>query len=504
MMTLTGQDLRALLKEQALLEETMALAGWDQLTGMPKDASEFRAELQSYLTEKYLGVSTGDQAKALVAYFAGHGDELSADEQALFAKFQEDYERDAAVPADEYIAFNKLTSTAQDAWAEAREQDDYAIYAPYLAQLIDLKRRFITYWRKDEATPYDVLLNQFEPGLTVAKLDAVFAEVKAGVVALRERLATEGTEPADDFLQREVAVSDQRAYVWDAAVRLGYDPNKGRLDDTVHPFMQDLNRNDARITTRWSATDFQMAVLGILHEAGHGLFAQNVAPKWDYTPFNKSIAMSIHESQSLFNEVMIGRSEAFLRHDYPIMQQAFHGVLDDVDFETFYKGWMKTQASLIRTEADPLTYPLHIIIRYEIEKAIFNDDIDIATLPALWNAKYEEYLGIRPPSDLTGILQDIHWAGGDFGYFPSYALGHLYAAQFRHEMAKTLDIDSLLATGNIQPLFDWRKANIWQYGASKTPAQILYAATGEDLNPQYWLDLQTARYLQAYQISDNN
>ncbi|WP_270764686.1 carboxypeptidase M32 [Weissella confusa] len=496
----TGADLRALLKEQALLEETMALASWDQLTGMPKDSGEFRAELQSYLTEKYLGVSTGDQAKALVAYFDEHASELSDDEQALFAKFKEDYERDAVVPADEYIAFNKLSSSAQDAWSEAREKDDYSIYAPYLQQLIALKRKFITYWRKNEATPYDVLLNQFEPGLTVEKLDAVFNEVKAGVVALRNRLATEGTEPDDSFLHRDVAIADQRGYVWDAAVRLGYDPNKGRLDDTIHPFMQDLNRNDARITTRWATDDFQMAVLGILHEAGHGLFAQNVAPKWDYTTFNKAIAMSIHESQSLFNEVVIGRSEAFLRHDYPIMQAAFHGVLDDVDFETFYKGWMKTQASLIRTEADPLTYPLHIIIRYEIEKAIFNDDIDVETLPELWNAKYEEYLGIRPPSDQTGILQDIHWAGGDFGYFPSYALGHLYAAQFRHEMAKTLDIDGLLEAGDIQPLFNWRKEHVWQYGASKTPSQVLRDATGEDLNPQYWLDLQTRRYLQAYNV----
>ena len=210
----TGADLRALLKEQALLEETMALASWDQLTGMPKDSGEFRAELQSYLTEKYLGVSTGDQAKALVAYFDEHASELSDDEQALFAKFKEDYERDAVVPADEYISFNKLSSSAQDAWSEAREQDDYSIYAPYLQQLIALKRKFITYWRKDEATPYDVLLNQFEPGLTVEKLDAVFNEVKAGVVALRYRLATEGTEPDDSFLHRDVAIADQRGYVW--------------------------------------------------------------------------------------------------------------------------------------------------------------------------------------------------------------------------------------------------------------------------------------------------
>jgi carboxypeptidase Taq len=500
--TFTTADLRALYKEQALLEETMALAGWDQLTGMPKDGGEFRAELQAYLTEKYLAASTGVRAKELVAYFDDHGEVLTGDDEALYAKFKEDFARDLAVPSAEYVALNKLSSEAQDAWAAAREADDYTIFAPFLEKLIAMKRKFITYWRKDEATPYDVLLNQFEPGLTTAKLDAVFDQVKAGVAALRDRLATEGVEPLDDFLHRPVAVAKQRAYVWDAAVRLGYNPDKGRLDDTIHPFMQDLNRNDARITTRWRETDAQMAVLGIFHEAGHGLFAQNVAPKWDYTAFNKHIAMSIHESQSLFNEVMIGRDKGFWSHEFPIMNAAFDGVWDDIDFETWYKGWMKTQASFIRTEADPLTYPLHIIIRYEVEKAIFNEDANVADLQQLWDDKYAELLGIRPTSALTGILQDIHWAGGDFGYFPSYALGHLYAAQFRNEMTKTLDVEGLLASGDIKPLFDWRLVNVWQYGASKTPAEILFNATGEELNPQYWLDLQTRRYLDVYGISD--
>jgi carboxypeptidase Taq len=497
---ITAADLRSVYKEQALIEEAMALAGWDQLTGMPKDGGEFRAELQGYFTEKYLDASVGKKAQDLIAYFDGHLDELSGDDLALFKKFKEDFERDTAVPAAAYIQLNKLSAEAQDAWATAREADDYQIYSPYLKKLIALKREFVGYWRKDEATPYDVLLNQFEPGLTVEKLDAIFNQVKTGVVELRSQLADTGVTPADDFLHRPVPIDLQRQYVWDAAIRLGYDPNKGRLDDTVHPFMQDLNRNDARITTRWDETNPQMAVLGIYHEAGHGLFAQNVDPKWDYTAFNKHIAMSIHESQSLFNEVMIGRDKAFWSHEFPIMNAAFDGVWNDVPFEKWYKGWMKTAASLIRTEADPLTYPLHIIIRYEIEKAIFNDDADVEKLPDLWNDKYEEYLGIRPPSDLTGILQDIHWAGGDFGYFPSYALGHLYAAQFRQEMLKTLPVEELLAEGNIQPLFDWRRENVWRYGASKVPSEVLFQATSEHLNPQYWLDLQRDRYMDVYDI----
>lgn len=502
MTKISGQDLRDNLKEQALLEEAMALAGWDQLTGMPPASGTFRAELQSYLGSQYLKVAAGERAKKLVAYFSQptHLAELTADEQALFKRFQRDYERDAKIPQAEYEAFQRLASKGQDAWTAARQADDYHVYAPILAELIKAKRQFIRYWQKDEATPYDVLLNQFEPGLTVAKLDPLFAQLKTGIAHLRQQLAAKGVEPDDRFLKRPVPVTDQRAYVWEAIQRLGYDAKKGRLDDTIHPFMQDLNRNDARITTRWATTDYQMAILGVYHEAGHGLFAQNVDPKWDYTPFNKGIAMSIHESQSLFNEVMIGRSKDFWVHEFPRLQAAWPKALGDLNLEQFYKGWMKTAPTLIRTEADPLTYPLHIIIRYEIEKALFNDDLDVADLETLWNDKYEAYLGIRPQSALTGILQDIHWASGDFGYFPSYALGHLYAAQFWQAMSKELPMKELLQAGDLTPLIEWRREHIWQYGASKTPAAILEAATGEKLNPAHWLDIQTDRYADVYQL----
>lgn len=500
MTELTGTDLRKNMKEQALLQENMALAEWDQLTGMPVEGNEFRAELSSYLSGRFFQVATGTEAADLVKYFKENNEALTSDEQALFERYVKDYEEVAAIPEDEYAAFGHLTSEGQDAWTKAREANDYQIYAPALKALIETKKQFIKYWRKDEATPYDVLLNQFEPGLTVEKLDGIFDELKQGIIDLQADLKANGTAPQADFLNRDIPVALQREYVWDAAQRLGYDAKKGRLDDTIHPFMQDLNRNDARITTRWNKNDFQMAVLGIYHEAGHGMFAQNVAEKWDYTPFNKGISMSIHESQSLFNEVMLGRSKDFWQHEYPIMQAAFEGRLDDVAFDDFYKGWMLSKPTLIRTEADPITYPLHIIIRYEIEKAIFNEDFDVADIESLWNAKYEEYLGIRPKTAVEGVLQDIHWAGGDFGYFPSYALGHLYAAQFYHTLTQTFDVPALLQAGNLQPIIDWRHEHVWQFGASKSPAAVLKDATGEVLNPQYWLDLQRERYADVYGI----
>ncbi|MCC7668872.1 MULTISPECIES: carboxypeptidase M32 [Leuconostoc] len=498
----TQQDLFDSVKEQTLLSEIAALSGWDALTGMPKDAGHFRADVDAYLAQKIFTVSTGEHRQNILKALSSGTNQLDELGRLVLEKAQKDYDMTGKIPEADFIAFEKTLSQAQDYWAQAREANDYKIFQPYLEKIIGYLKQFIPLWQTNEVTPYDVLLNQYEPGLTVAKLDAVFAQVKTGVTELRQRLAKEGTTPEDSFLKRRVTKEQQRQYAMAAAQRLGYNLNKGRLDDTIHPFMEALNRDDARITTRWDDYNFQMAVLGIFHEAGHGLFEQNVDPKYDDFRSVLPISMSIHESQSLFNEVMIGRSKAFWETEYPQMQQAFEGVLDDVDFETFYAGWLKTQASFTRTEADPLTYPLHIIIRYEIEKAIFNDNIDVADLPVLWNAKYKEYLDLDTPDDLTGILQDIHWAGGSFGYFPSYALGHLYAAQFQATMAKSLDFEAIFASGDYSPIFEWRKEHIWQYGGAVDPQVILKEATGESLNPQYWLDLQTKQYLAAYGIDD--
>lgn len=499
MSTYTEVDFKALLKEISLLEENQALLEWDALTGMPVDGAPFRAELTSYLAGKSFELQTSEELANMLTYFEKHQEELSPVYQKLVAHERRKYDLNAKIPAADFIEYQKTASLAQDAWAKARETKDFSIFAPFLKKLITFKKQFIQLWNQDSATPYDVLLDQFEPGLTVAKLDQVFTEVKDGLAKLQAKLAT-GQIPDNALLHRLVPKQQQSDLSMELAQKLGYSLTKGRLDDTIHPFMTAMNRNDARITTRWDERDFQMAVLGILHEAGHGLFEQNISPEFDYTSFEKDMAMSIHESQSLFNEVIIGRSEIFWKNEYETLLKHTGDTFKDIDFETFYRAWMLTKPTLIRTEADPLTYPLHIIIRYEIEKAIFNDNIDVDTLPALWNEKYNEYLGIEPENDLVGILQDIHWAGGDFGYFPSYALGHLYAAQFYHAMGQQIDLDAIFASGNYQAIFDWRKEHIWQYGASKTPQEILLAATGEELNPQYWLDFQTKSYSKVYRL----
>lgn len=501
MATYTETDFKAILKEISLLEENQALLDWDSLTGMPVDAAPFRAELTSYLAGKSFSLQTGDKLGDMLTYFTNHLAQLSPTMQALVVHENKKYSLNANIDIADFIDYQKLTSLAQAAWADAREAKDYHIFAPYLEQIIAYKKKFIKLWDQGSTTPYDVLLDQFEPGLTVAKLDDVFDKLKAGLLKLRSELAT-GQTPDDAILHRKVTKTQQSNLAMELAQKLGYSLAKGRLDDTIHPFMTAMNRNDARITTRWDENDFQMAVLGILHEAGHGVFEQNISSEFDYTPFEKDMAMSIHESQSLFNEVMLGRLEKFWRQEYPTLIKHTGATFKDVDFETFYHAWMVTKPTLIRTEADPLTYPLHIIIRYEIEKAIFNDNYDINNLAKLWNEKYNEYLGIVPENDLVGILQDIHWAGGDFGYFPSYALGHLYAAQFYHAMEQEIDLDAVFNNNDYQPIFNWRKEHIWQYGASKTPQEILFAATGEGLNPEYWLNFQTETYKKVYGLTD--
>ncbi len=490
------------LKEIALIHESIGLLEWDSQTGMPEKGAAHRAEVSSYLSGKAFSMSTGPEMTDYLAYFAAHPEELSEFGQAVYDKVKEEYDLNKNIPADRYQAFRKVQSMAHSTWVKAREAKDYHLFKGSLEELINFTKEFIPLWRKEEATPYDVLLNQYEPGMTVAILDEVFSQVRDGIMDIRQVVAEKGTVPDTSFLHRHVTKEQQRQFVTQVVTELGYDFSRGRLDDTVHPFMLNLNRNDARITTRWDENDFGMATLGVIHEAGHGMYEQNVAAKYDYTPLAGGVSMGIHESQSLFNEIIVGGSKAFWQRQFPALQAITGETFADVEFETFYKGLKETKASFVRIESDSLTYPLHIIIRYEIEKMIFNDEVSIDDLPQIWNDKYEEYLGIRPGNDLEGILQDVHWAGASFGYFPSYALGYMYAAQLHHGMEKELDVEAILGSDDYSAIRKWSTKNIHQYGSSRKPNRLIMDATGEALNPQYLLDYMRNLYFDVYNISE--
>ncbi|MGF1995266.1 carboxypeptidase M32 [Enterococcus casseliflavus] len=490
------------LKEIDLLQQAMGILGWDNQTGMPEKASDYRAEVDSYLYGLYFDKKVGEPIQEAISYFGKHPDELSEVGKAAYQLVKEEYELQKDVPNELAMAASAATSKAHTAWLKARKEKDFSLFKDALSENIRLTKELIPYWKKNELTNYDVLLNQYEPNMTVEILDNVFSQVRDGIMDIRRQLAEKGTAPDTSILSRKMTEAQQRKFISKVIADLGYDFSRGRLDNTVHPFATGINHNDVRLTTRWSETDFSMGLFGVIHEAGHGMYEQNIDEKYEGTPVHEGASMGIHESQSLFNEIIIGSNRNFWAKQYPFFQECAEGTFDDVSFDTFYDSLKHSKASLIRIEADSLTYVIHIIIRYEIEKMIFNETVSIDELPKIWNDKYEEYLGIRPENDLEGILQDVHWSGSSFGYFPSYALGYMYAAQLLHAMEKEINVDEVLTSDDYSPIRKWLTENIHQYGASKKPNELILDATDELLNPQYLLDYLRKIYFSVYKISE--
>jgi carboxypeptidase Taq len=339
----------------------------------------------------------------------------------------------------------------------------------------------------------------YEPGMTVEKLDKLFADVREQLVPLVSAIQQSNNVPDTSFLKQSFDVAEQKKFSKFILNELGYDFEAGRLDESVHPFATGLNPGDVRITTRYLPEDVTSALFGTIHECGHALYEQNISKELIGTPLCTGTSMGIHESQSRFWENMIGRSRPFWHRYYPKLQELYPDRLGNVPVEMFYKAINTVQPSLIRIEADELTYNLHIMIRYEIEKALFDGSLGVADLPAYWNAKYKEYLGVEPPNDGEGVLQDVHWSGGAFGYFPSYSLGNMYSAQFRRTIEKELgDLDDLTANGRFAELKDWLVERIYRYGKLQTPHEIVTRVTGEPLNPQYLIEYLSAKYGEIY------
>lgn len=487
------------VKKMNAYNEALGLIFWDLRTGAPKQGVDQRSEVIGMLSSEVFKMSTSEEMAAYIATLSK--EVLSQRSKKILEECKKEYERNKKVPADEYKEYVILQSKAESVWEEAKEKSDFELFLPYLEKLVETTKRFVNYWGY-KGNVYDVLLDLYEPGITVEILDQVFGDLRNNIVPLVKQISESPQKPKTDFLFKTFKKEDQRAFSLDILAKMGYNFDAGRLDETVHPFAIGLNPGDVRVTTKYDEKDFRTAVFGTIHEGGHALYEQNISKDLIGTPLCTGTSMGIHESQSLFYENIVGRSFSFWKNNYELLKKYASGQFDQVSIEEFYHAINESKPSFIRIEADELTYPLHVIIRYEIEKGLFNGDLKVKDLPKVWNRLYEEYLGVTPENDAKGVLQDVHWAGGSFGYFPSYALGYMYAAQLHNKMLEDLpNFDQLLEEGNLLPIKEWLTEKVHQYGKLKKPLEILTEVTGEGLNAKYLIDYLKEKYGKVYGLN---
>lgn len=495
--------LKEIDREIQLLEHTTALLGWDQETYMPEKAIGERARQQSLLSgimhDKLVSEETG---KLLSACGINDKDDeadssFSDFDKAYLRKFSRDYFREVKLPKRLVIDFSREAALSQSAWVEARKKSNFSIFAPHLEKILELtKEKAEKIGYKDH--PYDALLDEYEPFATTASIKKTFDDLKPKLQDLVKRIG-KAEQVDDSFLQDSYPVELQEKFGKQVLTDLGYDLTRGRLDVSAHPFTTTTGFHDIRLTTRYNEDSFKTAILGTVHECGHGLYEQGMDEKLEGTVLAQGTSLGIHESQSRTWENMIALSLPFWRHYFPKLKEIFPSRLEGVSVDQFYRGINKSRPSMIRIDADEVTYSLHIILRFELELQLISGTLRINDLPEAWNSKMNELLGIVPANDAEGVLQDVHWSFGAVGYFPTYALGNLYGAQFYHKMDSDLGgTEKLMEKGDFKTILRWLRENIHQHGSIYTAEELCVKTTGETLNPDYFYKYLENKYSRIY------
>ncbi|WP_270182253.1 carboxypeptidase M32 [Alkalihalobacillus sp. CinArs1] len=495
------QDFLNYTKKMTGFNEAIGLMYWDLRTGAPKKGAEQRSEVIGMMSSEVFNMSVSDEMKNYLSNLSNAKDQLDEKTVKAVEECQKEYDRNIKIPAEEYSEYVILSSKAESVWEEAKEKNDFELFRPYLEKLVAFNQKFVEYWGYED-NKYNTLLDLYEPGVTVDMIDRVFGQLRDHIVPLVKKVVESSDKPHTDFLFEHFPKEKQQDFSLEILKKMGYDFDAGRLDTTVHPFATGLNPGDVRVTTKYDEGDFRTAVFGTIHEGGHALYEQNISTDLIGTPLCSGTSMGIHESQSLFWENFVGRNKSFWKNNYETLKAYSSGQFDGVSLDDYYRAINVAGPSLIRIEADEMTYALHIMVRYEIEKGLINGEIEVKDLPSIWNEKMEEYLGITPDNDANGVLQDVHWSGGAFGYFPSYALGYIYAAQIKHAILKDLpNFDELLESGDLLPIKEWLTEHIHQYGKMKKPVEIIKDITGEGLNAAYLIEYLENKYSEVYHIN---
>lgn len=490
------------VREAAILESCASVLGWDERTYMPRAGSAHRAEQMALLARLAHEAFTAPVIGELLA--GVEGSPLVADREsepaANVRELRRQYDRAVKVPNDLVEEMARVTTRAQQVWQEARAADDFAAFLPWLEKVVALERRkaeAIGY----RATPYDALLDEYEPGATTAEIAAVFGSLRAELAPLVAAIGASGREAPRDLLLRDYPVESQKAFGEAAATAIGFDFNAGRLDITTHPFCSGIGPGDCRITTRYNPRHFNEAFFGVLHEAGHGIYEQNLPAEHYGTPCGSHASLGIHESQSRLWENFVGRSRPFWEHFLPRARNAFPGALGDVGLDDFYFAINDVRPSFIRVEADEATYNLHIVLRFELEQALLTGDLKPADVPGAWNEKFQQFFGLTPPSARAGCLQDIHWSMGGIGYFPTYTLGNLYAAQLMERAHSELgDLDADFRNGDFARLKGWLGEKIHRAGRRAPAAELCRRITGRPLDHRPLIGYLRGKYAPLYHL----
>lgn len=479
------QQLVQHLTQTSTLASVSAVLGWDEQTYMPHAGAEHRSNqaglLAGMIHERVTDTCVGEWLQALA------DSELTTDtdspEAANIRSARREFDRATKLPRRLVEELSRVTSLAQHAWVGARKASDFSKFLPWLEQIVTLKREEAAAVGYGNGVPYDALLDEFEPDATAAQVQGWFAPLRDELVTLIAQIRESGKQAPVDLLEREYPVEAQKAFGVAAAKRIGFSFEAGRLDEAAHPFCSGFGPGDVRLTTRYNARHFPGAFFGTLHEAGHGIYEQGLPTAAFGTACGQACSLGIHESQSRFWENFVGRGRPFWKHFYTTAQTFFPTALGDVPLDKFYWAINDVRPSFIRVEADEATYNLHILLRFEIEQPLMSGDLKPADVPAAWNEKFQQFFGMTPPNDAQGCLQDIHWSFGGIGYFPTYSLGNMYAAQFYATANREFhDLAGMLARGEFLPLKEWLTKKIHVHGKRYSAARLCEMVTGQPLS----------------------
>lgn len=495
------RNLRAHLATTVDLESAGDVLRWDQETYMPPGGAEGRAEVLATLShlahERFVSSTTRgllEAAEPLRAQVPA-----DSDDAALIRVTRRDFDHAQKLPAEFVAERARAASRSIQVWREARPRNDFAAFRPHLERMVEFARRTADYLGYTEH-PYDALLDRYEPEITSREVAALFARLREGTVPLLRAIVARPAAIQAGLLRQEYPEDPLRRVALTIIAAFGYDLNRGRMDTSAHPFSTEFNRNDVRITTRFGPRSLG-ALFGAFHEAGHAMYSQGSAPSLDRTPLAGGASNGIHESQSRLWENLVGRSREFWRYAFPAMQRQFPAQLGAADVEAFYRAVNRVEPSLIRVEADEVTYNLHIILRFELEQGLVAGEIAPRDLPEIWNAKMTEYLGVVPPGDGDGVMQDIHWSGGMIGYFPSYTIGNVASVQlFEAARRAHPDLVDRIGRGEFAVLLGWLREHIHAHGRKFFPRDLLQRATGSPLTPDPYLRYLRTKFGELYGI----